>query len=97
MHFSIMWFRYDLRIYDNEALYKSSEFSNCLPIFILDSDYLNLPTTSDFHLSFLSDSLKNLNTNLRGMNGQLNFYNGKTTHVFKMLFEKYRVKKIFSN
>ena len=58
MHFSGMWFRYDLRIYDNEALYKSSEFSNCLPIFILDSDYLNLPTTSDFHLSFLSDSLK---------------------------------------
>ena len=97
MYFSIMWFRYDLRIYDNEALYKSSEFSNCLPIFILDSDYLNLPTTSDFHLSFLSDSLKNLNTNLRRMNGQLNFYNGKTTDVFKMLFEKYRVKKIFSN
>ena len=97
MHFSIMWFRYDLRIYDNEALYKSSEFSNCLPIFILDSDYLKLPTTSDFHLSFLSDSLKDLNINLKKMNGQVNFYNGKTCDVFKMLFEKYRVKKIFSN
>ena len=97
MNFSIMWFRYDIRIYDNEALYESSKFSNCLPIFILDLDYLKLPTTSNFHLSFLSESLENLNINFKKMNGKLNFYTGKTSDVFKMLFEKYNVKKIFSN
>ena len=36
----------------------------CLPIFILDEGFLKLNTTSDFHLSFLNDSLMNLNENL---------------------------------
>ena len=62
---SLMWFRYDLRIKDNEAFFAASENELCLPIFILDEGFLKLNTTSDFHLSFLNDSLMNLNENLK--------------------------------
>ena len=46
-------------------LFSASENGLCLPIFILDEGFLKLNTTSDFHLSFLNDSLMNLNENLR--------------------------------
>ena len=51
---SLMWFRYDLRITDNEAFFAASDNQICLPVFILDEDYLKLKTTSDFHLNFQS-------------------------------------------
>ena len=54
---SLMWFRYDLRVNDNDAFFEASQNQNCLPVFILDEGYLNLKTTSDFHLNFLNDSL----------------------------------------
>ena len=60
-----MWFRYDLRVEDNEALFASLNNQVCLPIFILDVKFLKLETTSKFHLSFLKDSLENLNFNLK--------------------------------
>ena len=62
---SIMWFSYDLRIEDNEALFAALNNQVCLPIFILDVGYLKLETTSQFHLNFLKDSLKNLDYNLK--------------------------------
>ena len=62
---SLMWFRYDLRIEDNEALFAALNNQVCLPIFILDEGFLKLKTTSEFHLSFLKDSLENLNYNLK--------------------------------
>ena len=89
-----MWFRYDLRVCDNDALFLSSQNYKCLPVYILDTDYLNLDTTSNFHLNFLNDSLKVLNVNL---DNNLNFYEGKTIEVLKFLLKKHNIKKIFSN
>ena len=48
-----MWFRYDLRIKDNEALFEALKNQKCLLVFILDNG-LELETTSDFHLNFLN-------------------------------------------
>ena len=62
---SLMWFRYDLRIKDNEALFRASNNNFCLPIYILDEEYVKLETTSDFHLDFLNESLADLNNNLK--------------------------------
>ena len=61
---SLMWFRYDLRIKDNDALFEASLNHHCLPVFILDKGYLELET-GDFHLNFLNDSLIDLNNNLK--------------------------------
>ena len=62
---SIMWFRYDLRIKDNVALFESSKSKNCIPLYILDEDFLKLETTSDFHQTFINDSLFDLSQNLK--------------------------------
>ena len=94
---SIMWFRFDLRVNDNEAFYKASLNENCLPLFILDSNYLKSDTTSSFHLKFLDDSLNNLSQNLSKLGAKLNFYEGNTIEIFKKIFEGYKVSKIYSH
>ena len=94
---SLMWFRYDLRVNDNDAFFEASQNQNCLPVFILDEGYLNLKTTSDFHLNFLNDSLHDLNSNLKKINAKLYFYKGDTIGILNFLTDKYKVTNIYSN
>ena len=95
---SLMWFRYDLRIKDNEALFAASENEFCLPIFIFDEDYLKLQTTSDFHLNFLNNSLLDLKNNLKEkFNVKLNLYNGKTIEILDYLISKFKITNVYSN
>ena len=95
---SLMWFRYDLRIKDNEAFFAALENQNCLPIFIFDHGFLKLETTSYFHLSFLNDSLIDLNNNLKeGYNTSINCYKGKTIEILDHLIKKHKIYNIYSN
>jgi len=95
---SLMWFRYDLRIKDNDALFEALNNQNCMLVFILDNGYLKLETTSDFHLNFLKDSLINLNKNLKKkFNTNLNFYKGNTIEILNFLIDKFKISTIYSN
>ena len=95
---SLMWFRYDLRINDNDAFFEASQNQACLPVFILDEGYLKLETTSDFHLSFLNDSLIDLNINLKNkFKTKLNFYKGNTIEILNYLTDKYKINNVYSN
>ena len=95
---SLMFFRYDLRINDNDALFEASINQLCLPVFILDNGYLKLETTSDFHLNFLNDSLIDLNNNLkRKFDTKLNFYIGNTIEILNFLIDKHKINTIYSN
>ena len=95
---SLMWFRYDIRIKDNDALFEALNNQNCILVFILDNGYLKLETTSDFHLNFLKDSLINLNKNLKKkFNTNLNFYKGNTIEILNFLIDKFKISTIYSN
>ena len=97
MNCSVIWFRYDLRINDNEAFYKAALSKSCLPIFILDTNSLNLQTYSDFHMNFLNDSLIDLSNKLDNFGAKLNFFEGSTIEVFKFLISQYPIKYVYSN
>ena len=49
----IIWFRYDLRLEDNQAFNASTKNGEVLPIYIYDENYWRLPTSSSFHLKFI--------------------------------------------
>ena len=98
MSYSLMWFRYDLRLKDNEALFEALKNQRCLLVFILDNGYLELETTSDFHLNFLNDSLIDLNKNIKEkFNTKLNFYKGDTIEILNFLIDKHKITTIYSN
>ena len=56
----ILWFRYDLRVEENESFNEALRDGNTLPIFIFDENFFQLETSSSFHLSFTIESLKDL-------------------------------------
>ena len=94
----IVWFRYDLRIYENGAFTESIKKGNVLPIFIFDEGLFKLETSSSFHLKFIKDSLNDLKKKLRKKyNSNLSIYYGNTVEIFKYLIQKYSVSEIYSN
>lgn len=96
MNSSLFWFRYDLRIKDNEAFMAAAKNSNCLPVYILDENYLKLKTTSKFHQKFINDSLNQLSDSLLNHNANLHYYEGNTLEVLKMLIQKHSISSLYS-
>ena len=94
----IVWFRYDLRLEDNEAFIEATKNGNVLPIFIFDENYYKLDTSSSFHLKFCEDSLKDLNQSLKNLyNSKINIYYGDTTEILKNISKKFNISEIYSH
>ena len=94
----IVWFRYDLRLEDNEAFIEATKNGNVLPIFIFDENYFKLDTSSSFHLKFCEDSLKELNHSLKNLyNSKINIYYGDTTEILKNISKKFNISEIYSH
>ncbi len=94
----IVWFRYDLRLEDNEAFIEATKNGNVLPIFIFDENYYKLDTSSSFHLKFCEDSLKELNHSLKNLyNSKINIYYGDTTEILKNISKKFNISEIYSH
>ena len=93
----IIWFRYDLRLFDNQAFNASVKNGDVLPIYIYDENYWRLPTSSSFHLKFIEDSLKDLSQELSKHNTKLHIFYGDTQETLKMLIEKCGIQEIYSN
>ena len=78
----IIWFRYDLRLIDNDAFSHAVKQGNTLPIFIFDKDYFKLDTSSSFHLEFIKKSIEDLEKNLqREYGSHLNIYYLSLIHI----------------
>ncbi len=94
----IVWFRYDLRLEDNQAFIEATKNGNVLPIFIFDENYYKIETSSSFHSKFCEDSLKDLNQSLKNLyNSKLNIYYGDTTEILKNISKKFNISEIYSH
>ena len=93
----ILWFRYDLRIDDNESFNEALKDGKTLPIFIFDESFFQLETSSSFHLNFTIQSLNDLRKVFKERyNTKLNIYYGDTLDILKHLSNKYKVYEIYS-
>ena len=87
----IHWFRNDLRVADNPALYAASE-KDVLPVFILDThDAKNLGEASKV---WLHHSLEKLNQSL---GGKLYFIQGNTIDEIMRLINSEKIDAIYWN
>ena len=69
---SVFWFRRDLRLEDNCALFHAlnSEFK-VLPIFIFDEEILNELSNNDPRVHFIHQTLKKITIELQKVNASL--------------------------
>lgn len=100
LRISIFWFRRDLRLDDNHGLFKALTSSNkVLPIFIFDSEILKqFPDTKDKRVSFIFQSLENINEKLyKEYKSKIQYFYGKPIEVFKSLEETYIIDSLYFN
>jgi len=96
---SIFWFRRDLRLYDNTALYYALQESQpVIPLFIFDSEILDdLKDPSDARINFIHDQLHEMDKSLKEIGSGIMVKHGKPKEVYKELIEKYDIHSVFTN
>ena len=95
---SIMWFRNDLRIEDNEAFFNSLGCDSLILVYILDRKHLEHETTSSFHMHFIRNCLESLELELKNKyNACLNIYYGDTLDILSTLISKYDITHVYSH
>ena len=96
---TIMWFRRDLRLSDNAALYHALKSeNNVLPIFIFDQNILNrLEDKTDRRVAFIHAALTDIQIQLNAIGSTLHVYYSTPIEVFKELLSGYKINKVFTN
>ncbi|MBN2668534.1 MAG: deoxyribodipyrimidine photo-lyase [Bacteroidales bacterium] len=95
---AVFWFRRDLRLEDNVALYHAltSNFS-VLPIFIFDPNILNELDRNDSRVSFIYQTLFTINFDLKQYNSGLKIYFDEPLDAWKKIVSEFNVAKVFYN
>lgn len=98
---SIVWFKTDLRINDNETLFQAVSVSDeIIPVFILDERLLEQKNfgfrrIGAFRLKFLLESVRDLDRSLREIGSGLIFRIGKPEVVVPELAKQFGATKVF--
>ena len=96
---SIFWFRRDLRLHDNNGLYKALTTSdNILPIFIFDTDILDgLKDKADRRVTFIHDMLSEISSTLQSSGSSLYVLHAKPSEAFEKLSREFAIKAVYTN
>ena len=94
----IHWFRRDLRLVDNAALYHASKSGKkVVPLFIFDDNILNELPADDARVGFIYDSLKKINNELGNHSGSVLCLKGNPIEVWKKLIRDYDIEAVYFN
>jgi deoxyribodipyrimidine photo-lyase len=96
---AIHWFRRDLRLHDNHALYEALREHNAVqPIFIFDTDILDeLQDKKDARVQFIYNQILHINKQLANDGATLWLFYGKPIDVFKRLVQEYTLLAVYTN
>lgn len=96
---NIIWFRRDLRLDDNAALYHALKTGiPVVPVFIFDRNILDrLENKKDGRVAFIHAALDQLQKALTQMGSSLEVYYGNPPAIFQQLLLKYTIENVFTN
>jgi deoxyribodipyrimidine photo-lyase len=96
---NICWFRRDLRLHDNAALYHALRLGEpVVPIFIFDRNILDkLEDKADRRVEFIHAAVTAMQQQLVAQGSSMEVYYGYPDDVFKLLLAKYKVGTVFAN
>ena len=96
---NICWFRRDLRLDDNAALYHALKSGRpVVPVFIFDKSILDeLEEKADRRVAFIHAALADMQAQLTAAGSSLEVYYGFPADVYTQLLKKYKVEKLFTN
>ncbi len=95
----IHWFRRDLRLEDNHALYQALKSGYpVMPIFIFDREILDkLEDRDDRRVSYLHHVLSDLQSRMRKSGSELQVYYGQPRDIFKKIIADHDIHAVYVN
>lgn len=95
---NIVWFKRDLRLIDNEALFHAHHSG--LPIlllYIFEPSVMNYDDSDVRHWRFIYESIQELQKKLHAFNKYFYFFHNEANYVFSEIIKKFDVKTVFSH
>ena len=86
---NILWFKKDLRIFDNEALCEAVKDNDILPIYIIELDIWSQKTHSKRQWQFCKESLIDLRNGLAEIGQPLIIRTGEVINIFFLQIKSY--------
>jgi deoxyribodipyrimidine photo-lyase len=95
---NIFWFRRDLRLEDNIGFTKSllGKYP-VLPLFIFDSEILSDLPEDDTRVTFIFDSIQDMQKSLLEKGSSMEVRFGNPLDVFKKLIDEYEINNVITN
>ncbi len=99
MKISIFWFRRDLRLEDNAALYHALKSGYpVLPVFIFDTNILEeLVNKADARVQFIHNTIVELNDQLQQYGSSIQVYHSTPEMAFHKITDQYDVAAVYTN
>jgi len=95
---SIFWFRRDLRLADNAALYHALKSGYpVLPLFIFDQNILDKLPKDDARVTFIYQTIEDLKEELQQYGSDLLVKYGKPEKIWSEILKEYDVKGVYTN
>lgn len=96
---SVFWFRRDLRLDDNAALYYALKSKHkVLPVFIFDTEILDkLENKYDRRVDFIHRTVSHLQEELKKLGSSIKVFYTSPKHAFEQLLQSYRIKCVYAN
>jgi deoxyribodipyrimidine photo-lyase len=94
---SIVWFKRDLRVHDHEPLWQAACAGPIRCIYIIEPTMWALPDAARAHYEFLRESLRDLQTSLAEIGGQLEIITGEAVEVLERLHTEGPFHSIYSH
>jgi deoxyribodipyrimidine photo-lyase len=102
MKTSIVWFKTDLRLEDNETLLKAiAQSEQVIPVYCFDDSHFETTTygfkkTGTFRAQFFLESLQDLDKSLRKLGSGLNILRGKPEIEIPKIVKYFKARKVFA-
>lgn len=99
---TLVWFKTDLRLEDNETLIKAIALSDqIIPVYCFDDSHYEttkygFKKTGNFRAQFLLESLQDLDANLRALGSGLLIVKGKPEIEIAKIAQEFKAQKVFA-
>jgi deoxyribodipyrimidine photo-lyase len=93
----VVWFKKDLRVHDQAALFEASQRGLVLPVYIYEPEQLSHPEFAGHHLTYLNDCLLELGRALARLGAPLLIRHGEAQHVLATLHEQHNIQTIWAH
>lgn len=95
---NVVWFKRDLRLQDNEAIFKALHSGRkTLFLYVFENSLLNDPHYNQRHWNFIKQSIVDLNEDLNAFNTKILCVETEVITAFNQLQNYYKIHTVFSH